>query len=29
MDQELVDVWGQTRDEWQANRRRFVPPNER
>jgi len=29
MDQELVDVWGQTLDEWQANRRRFVPPNER
>lgn len=29
MDQELVAVWGQTRDEWQANRRRFVPPNER
>lgn len=28
MDQEIVDVWGQTRDEWQANRRRFVPPNE-
>ena len=27
LDQELVDVWGQTRDEWHANRRRLVPPN--
>ena len=26
LDHELVDVCGQTRDEWQANRLRFMPP---